>query len=113
MCAEDRHGKAYRAKMSAERMRRRKLGLFKKAHTFSRDFDMDVAVIIHKNGRYYTYRSNDQQAWPPSMDMIVSNHCNATCIILTLPRMKHFQSLSIYSRGIWKRGFRGGPLLRI
>ena len=55
MCSNKRQGKAYRARISAERMQRRKLGLFKKAYTFSQNFDIDVAVNLYKNGWYYIY----------------------------------------------------------
>lgn len=34
----------------------------------------DVALIILKEGRYYTYRSIDDEAWPPPMDEIVSTN---------------------------------------
>jgi hypothetical protein len=34
---------------------------------------IDVAVIPHKNGRYFTYRCIDKEPWPPSMKELVSN----------------------------------------
>jgi thiosulfate reductase cytochrome b subunit len=51
MSSDDR--KERTSRLSAERVRRRKMGLFKKAHSFTRDFDMEVAVILHKGGQYY------------------------------------------------------------
>jgi len=56
-----------------EKLRRRKKNLFKKAYELGKLCDIDVAVILHKNGRYFTYRSIDKESWPPSMKEIVSN----------------------------------------
>lgn len=59
-------------KNEREKLRRRKKSLIKKAYELGKLFDIDVAVILHKNGRYFTYRSTDQESWPPSMKQIVS-----------------------------------------
>jgi hypothetical protein len=50
MSFNKRYRKAYKAKISAKRMQRRKLGLFKKAYTFLQDFDINMVVILYKNG---------------------------------------------------------------
>ena len=52
--------------------RKRKSTLVKKAYELGKLCEVDVAVIICRNGRYFTYRSLDQQSWPPSMESIVS-----------------------------------------
>lgn len=44
--------------------------LVKKAHELGKLCDVDIAVIICRNGRYFTYRSMDRQSWPPSMEQI-------------------------------------------
>ena len=43
----------------------------KKADQLARLCHADVALIIRRNGRYYTYRSTDHERWPPSMTEIV------------------------------------------
>ena len=60
-------------KKRSEMMRRRKHGLFKKAYELGKLCDADVAVIVRKNGRFYTYRSTGEESWPPSMAQIVSS----------------------------------------
>jgi len=55
-----------------EMYRKRKITLIKKAHELGKLCEVDIAVIICRNGRYFTYRSMDRQSWPPSMDQIVS-----------------------------------------
>jgi hypothetical protein len=59
-------------KIKLERERRRKKSLFKKAHELGVLCNVDVAVIVRKNGRYFTYRSTNQESWPPAMKEIVS-----------------------------------------
>jgi hypothetical protein len=56
-----------------EQLRKGKKTLFKKAHRLE-VHEIDIAIIVHKNGRYYTYRSMDQEAWPPTMKQIVSRY---------------------------------------
>lgn len=60
------------AKRRSENLSRRMETLFKKAHSLGKDYGVDVAMIIKKKGRYYTYRSIDRATWPPSMAEIVS-----------------------------------------
>jgi hypothetical protein len=45
----------------------------KKADQLARFCHADVAVIIRRNARYYTYRSTDHEQWPPPRSGIVSN----------------------------------------
>ena len=61
----------YAAKAKAQQFTKRKLNLMKKADQLARLCHADVALIIRKNGRYYTYRSTDHEQWPPSMTEIV------------------------------------------
>lgn len=67
--------KLERSKRAQENMRRRKKTLVKRVHEFERDFrgvcDIEVALIIRQNGRYFTYRSVDIDSWPPPMKQIV------------------------------------------
>jgi hypothetical protein len=60
-------------KIEREKERKRKKTLLRKAYELGKLCDVDVAVILHKNGRYFTYRSIDKESWPPSMKEIVSN----------------------------------------
>jgi hypothetical protein len=57
-----------------EQLRRVKKTLFKKAHKLAKVHKIDIAVIMHKNGRYYTYRSTDQESWPPTIKQIVGQY---------------------------------------
>ena len=54
-----------------EKTRRRRKTLVKKAHELATLCDVDVALIVHKDGRYYTYRSIE--SWLPCMKQIVSS----------------------------------------
>jgi len=56
-------------KRKQETLRRRKKTLVKKV------YDFEVALILSKMGRYSTFRSLDQDTWPPSMEQIISQ-CN-------------------------------------
>ena len=62
---------SYAAKAKAQQFVRRKLNLMKKADQLARLCYVDVALIIRRNGRYYTYRSIGHQQWPLSMTEIV------------------------------------------
>jgi len=55
----------------AENLRQRKETLFKKAHELGKYYDVDVALIIRQNGRFFTYKSIDHESWPLSMKEIV------------------------------------------
>lgn len=46
--------------------------LTKKAYELGKHDNIEVALIIIKNGRFITYRSVDHGSWPPSMKQIVS-----------------------------------------
>jgi hypothetical protein len=63
-------------KNKSEQLRKGKKTLFKKAHKLAKVHDIDIAVIMHKNGQYVTYRSKNHESWPPTMKQIVSrNSC--------------------------------------
>ena len=53
--------------------------LVKKAYELTKLCDVDVALIVHKNGRYHTYRSIE--SWLPCMKQIVSS----TTLIYLVP----------------------------
>ena len=55
----------------AENLRRRKETLFKKVYELGKYDGVDVALILHQNGRFFTYRSMDLESWPPSIKEIV------------------------------------------
>jgi SRF-type transcription factor (DNA-binding and dimerisation domain) len=61
-----------------EKARKRRKTLVKKAYELAKLCDVDVALIVHKNGRYHTYRSIE--SWLPCMKQIVSS---TTLIYLT------------------------------
>lgn len=63
----------YAAKAKTQQFTRRKPILIKKADQLARLYHADVALIIRRNGRYYTYRSIDHEQWPPTISEIVSN----------------------------------------
>ena len=54
-----------------EQLRKGKKTLFKKAHKLATVHKIDIAIIMRQNDRYYTYRSMDQESWPPTMKQIV------------------------------------------
>lgn len=58
-------------KKRSEMMQKRKHGLFKNASELGKLCDADVAVIVRKNGRFYTFRSTDEKSWSPSIEQIV------------------------------------------
>jgi hypothetical protein len=62
------------AKRRGQNLSRRRDTLFIKAYELGKDFGIDVAVILKRNGQYYTYRSIDRPAWPPLMAEIVHNN---------------------------------------
>ncbi len=62
---------SYAAKAKTQQVTRRKPNLIKKADQLARLCQADVALIIRRNGRYYTYRSIDHDQWPPSLSEIV------------------------------------------
>ena len=61
------------AKRRGQNLSRRRETLFIKAYELGKNFGIDVAVILKRNGQYHTYRSIGRPAWPPSMAEIVGN----------------------------------------
>lgn len=51
----------YAAKAKTQQFTRRKLILIKKADQLARLYHADVALIIRRNRRYYTYQSIDHE----------------------------------------------------
>lgn len=66
----------YTAKAKSQQFTRRKSSLVKRADQLVRLCNIDLALIICKNGKYYTYRSTDQEFWPPTITNIVGT-CGA------------------------------------
>jgi len=63
----------YAAKEKTQQFSRRRPKLIKKADQLARLCHADVALIIRRNGRYYTYRSIDHEQGPPTRSEIVSS----------------------------------------
>ena len=59
------------AKSKSQRFTRRKACLMKKAHELAKICEADLALIIRKKNRYYTYCSMEEKQWPPTMAEIV------------------------------------------
>ena len=59
-------------KNKREQLRRGKKTLVKRAHKLAMVHNIDIAIIMHKNRQYCTYRSLDHESWPPTMKQIVS-----------------------------------------
>ena len=55
--------------------------MIKKADKLARFCDADVALIIRRDGRYYTYCSIDYKQWPPSLAEIINVHHFYTLIL--------------------------------
>lgn len=68
------HPMPYAAKAKTQQFTRRKPNLFKKADQLAQLCHTDVALIIHRNGRYNTYRSTDYEQGPPTLAEIVSDN---------------------------------------
>ncbi|KAH6646827.1 hypothetical protein BKA67DRAFT_417346 [Truncatella angustata] len=66
---ERREAKVCRRALLA-RARRRRQTLFKKADELRSECDAEVYIVIHKHGRFFTYTSTDNPAWPPSKEHI-------------------------------------------
>lgn len=61
----------YIAKAKSQQSTRRKSSLVKRADQLVRLCNIDLALIIRKNGKYYTYRSTDQE--------VLASHDNRHC----------------------------------
>ena len=64
-----------------ENLRQRKETLFKKVYKVGKYNGVDVALILHQNGQYFTYRSIDLESWPPSIKEIVRLYYSFDIII--------------------------------
>lgn len=68
---KEHHTIPYAGKARTQQFTRRKSNLVKKADQLARLCHADLALIIRRNGRYYTYRSTAHERWPPTMTEIV------------------------------------------
>ena len=73
----------YAAKAKTQQFTRRKSNLVKKSHQLARLCHADLALIIRKDGRYYTYRSTNHDQWPPTITEIVCMNLAHTTQALT------------------------------
>lgn len=58
-------------KRRSERIRKRKKTVFQKAYELGKFPEIEIAIIIFQNGRYFTFNSTKDESWPPSMKEIV------------------------------------------
>ena len=59
-------------KRKSELQYKRRRTIFKKAHELGKLCDVDIAVIVGRNGRYWMYKNVEEASFPPSMRQIVS-----------------------------------------
>jgi len=59
------------AKAKTAQFTKKKTSIIKKAYQLGRLYNADVALIIRKNGIYYTYRLTDRILWPLTTKEIV------------------------------------------
>jgi hypothetical protein len=52
----------------AENLRQRKETLLKKVYKLGKDYEVDVALILRQNSRYFTYRLLELQLRGPATD---------------------------------------------
>ena len=64
----------YAVKAKNQQFTRRKSSLMKRTDQLVRLCNVDLALIIYKNGKYYTYRSTDHESWPPTITDIVGTY---------------------------------------
>ena len=86
----------YAMKAKSQQFSRRKSNLLKKADQLAQLCHADLALIIRKHGRYYTYRSMDHSAWPPALSQIVCIVKTFNSILLIRRRKSHTLYLSAY-----------------
>ena len=60
-------------KKITDNLGRRKKTLLKKVYELGKYYDVDVALIIHQNSQYITYRSMDLKSFLLSMKEIIDN----------------------------------------
>jgi len=75
-------------KRKRENLRRRKNTLVKKAWEIGHIHGIDVALILRQNGRYFTYRSIDQDSWPLSIERIVRQNYLSNVLNMLRPEQK-------------------------
>ena len=62
---------SYAAKVKSQQLTRRKSSLVKKTDELVQLCNIELTLIIRKNGKYYIYRSTDHESWPPTITNIV------------------------------------------
>jgi hypothetical protein len=90
-------------KSKNQQFRKRKLITFIKAQGLAKYCGADVALIIHTNGRYYTYCSIDLPSWPPSfLEIVIAASCSGNSSLIT---GRNFPTLCRSSCGLrtWRR----------
>jgi hypothetical protein len=58
-------------KAADEKFRKRKNNIVKKGDELRLLCEADVFILLHRKGRYYTYKSTDQPSWPPTLEKII------------------------------------------
>ena len=59
-------------KATDEKFRKRKNSIFKKGDELRLLCGVDVYILLHRKGKYYTYNSMNQPSWPPSLEEIIN-----------------------------------------
>ena len=108
------HNMSYTAKVKTQQFIKRKSNLVKKADQLAWLYHTDLALIIHKNGRYYTYQSNNYDHWFPMIMEIVceiehkllmhwqncrKNH--TLCQLICFPKI--LTTVTMTAHQIWRR----------
>jgi hypothetical protein len=65
---------AKRQRSAKNRFRKRRNGLFKKTFELSKLCEAEVFLVIEKDDKFYTFRSTEDESWPPTMEEIVSSY---------------------------------------
>jgi hypothetical protein len=79
-------------KATYEKFRKRKNNILKKGDELRLLCGADVYILLHRKGRYFTYKSTDQPSWPPPLEKIVRTL--GTCFYITYRMLKHMQDQS-------------------
>ncbi|KAI9676513.1 MAG: hypothetical protein M1817_000671 [Caeruleum heppii] len=57
-------------RLEQELFRKRRISFCNKANELHTKYHADVYAVIYRKGRYYTYKSRTDSAWPPSDEQL-------------------------------------------
>ena len=95
--------KVEQRRIMREMYRKRRITLIKKTHELEKLCEVDVAIIICRNDRYFIYRSMNRRSWSSSMKQIVSVLLVQSWSKLTLSKSHHTHCLRIFYHSILKK----------